>query len=280
VPVVELGFLCMSSPTVQELFRLSDKVALITGGARNLGYDMALALAEAGAEVAITSRTLEDATRSAAQIAGCTGRRAAGFRCDVRDQSDVSVLIDEVMKDFGKVDILVNNAGNVLSAPATAQIENRPFEEWRETLAINLDGVFLCSKEVTGRAMLPARSGVIINIASTAGLVGKDRRIYRGTEMGGATVDYHAAKGGVIAMTRDMAVYLAPYGIRVNAISPGGFWRGHSETFTRQYSDLVPMGRMGIDGKEIKGAVVFLASEASSYVTGVNLPIDGGLTAW
>ena len=270
----------MSSPTVQELFRLSDKVALITGGARNLGYDMALALAEAGAEVAITSRTLEDATRSAAQIAGCTGRRAAGFRCDVRKERDVSVLIDDVMREFGRIDILVNNAGNVLSAPATAQIENRPFEEWRDTLAVNLDGVFLCSKEVTGRAMLPARSGVIINIASTAGLVGKDRRIYRGTEMGGATVDYHAAKGGVIAMTRDMAVYLAPYGIRVNAISPGGFWRGHSETFTRQYSDLVPMGRMGIDGKEIKGAVVFLASEASSYVTGVNLPIDGGLTAW
>jgi NAD(P)-dependent dehydrogenase (short-subunit alcohol dehydrogenase family) len=270
----------MSSPTVQELFRLSDKVALVTGGARNLGYDMALALAEAGAEVAITSRRLEDAARSAVQIAGCTGRRAAGFRCDVRDESDVSVLINEVLRDFGRIDILVNNAGNVVSAPATAQIENRPFAEWRDTLAVNLDGVFLCSKEVTRRTMLPARSGVIINIASTAGLVGKDRRIYRGTEMGGATLDYHAAKGGVIAMTRDMAVYLAPYGIRVNAISPGGFWRGHSETFARQYSDLVPMGRMGIDGKEIKGAVVFLASEASSYVTGVNLPIDGGLTAW
>ena len=111
-------------------------------------------------------------------------------------------------------------------------------------------------------------------------LAGKDRRVYRGTTMGGATVDYHAAKGGVVAMTRDMAVYLAPYGIRVNSICPGGFWRGHTETFTQQYSDLVPMGRMGIDGKEMKGAVVFFASEASSYVTGANLAIDGGLTAW
>jgi NAD(P)-dependent dehydrogenase (short-subunit alcohol dehydrogenase family) len=270
----------MSSPTVQELFCLRDKVALITGGARNLGYDMALALAEAGAEVAITSRTLEDAARSAACIAGCTGRRAVGFQCDVRDETSVRVLVEEVMKQFGKIDVLVNNAGNVVSAPDTAQIENRPFDQWRQTLAVNLDGVFLCSKEVTAQTMLQARSGVIINIASTAGLVGKDRRIYRGTGMGGATLDYHAAKGGVIAMTRDMAVYLAKYGIRVNAISPGGFWRGHSDTFTRQYSDLVPMGRMGMDGKEMKGVVVFLASEASSYVTGVNLPVDGGLTAW
>jgi NAD(P)-dependent dehydrogenase (short-subunit alcohol dehydrogenase family) len=128
--------------------------------------------------------------------------------------------------------------------------------------------------------MKPAGSGVIINIASAAGLIGKDRRIYKGTTMGGATVDYHAAKGGVIAMTRDMAVYLAQFGIRVNCISPGGFWRGHTETFTRQYSDLVPMRRMGVDGKEMKGVVVFMASEASSYVTGANLAVDGGLTAW
>jgi NAD(P)-dependent dehydrogenase (short-subunit alcohol dehydrogenase family) len=128
--------------------------------------------------------------------------------------------------------------------------------------------------------MKPAGRGVIVNIASAAGLIGKDRRIYRDTPMGGATVDYHAAKGGVIAMTRDMAVYLAQFGIRVNSISPGGFWRGHSETFTRQYSDLVPMRRMGEDGKELKGAVVYLASEASSYVTGIDLAVDGGLTAW
>jgi NAD(P)-dependent dehydrogenase (short-subunit alcohol dehydrogenase family) len=266
--------------TVQQLFDLTGKIALVTGGARNLGYDMALALAEAGADVAVTSRTLENARWSAERISGQTGRKAAGFACDVREESSVRELIDAVLKEFPTIDILVNNAGNVVSQPETAQIENRPFEQWRDTLATNLDGVFLCSKEVTSRVMIPTRSGVIINISSAAGLIGKDRRIYRGTTMGGATVDYHAAKGGVIAMTRDMAVYLAQYGIRVNAISPGGFWRGHSETFTRQYSDLVPMGRMGQDGKEIKGAVVFLASEASSYVTGANLPIDGGMTAW
>lgn len=267
-------------PTVRELFDLSGQTALVTGGARNLGFDMALALSEAGSEVAITSRSLEDARRSAARIAAQTGRKAAAFTCDVRFEDQVEPMVDAVLREFGRIDILVNNAGNVISTPEDAPLEKRPLEAWQFTIDVNLTGVFLCSKHVAGKAMMPARRGVIINIGSTAGLVGKDRRIYRGTNMGGATIDYHAAKGGVLNMTRDMAVYLAPYGIRVNCISPGGFWRGHSETFTRQYSDQVPLGRMGQDGKDVKGAVVFFASEASAYVTGANLPIDGGLTAW
>ena len=270
----------MTQSHVKELFDLGGKVALITGGARNLGYDMALALAEAGATVALTSRSLESAEAAAGRIAGLTGRAAAGFACEVTDESSVNGFVESTLRQFGKIDILVNNAGNVTSLPAEAQIESRPFEQWQATIASNLNSVFLCSKAVIARAMKPAGAGVIINIASAAGLIGKDRRIYQGTPMGGATVDYHAAKGGVIAMTRDMAVYLAPLGIRVNAISPGGFWRNHSETFTQQYSNLVPMGRMGVDGKEMKGVVVFLASEASSYMTGANLAVDGGLTAW
>jgi NAD(P)-dependent dehydrogenase (short-subunit alcohol dehydrogenase family) len=270
----------MNGATVKELFNLSGKVALVTGGARNLGYDMALALAEAGATVAITSRTLDHAIAAAQRIAKETGAKANGFKCDVSDETSVDHLVDAVLNEFGKIDILVNNAGGVVSLPESAQIEDRPFKQWRDTLASNLDSVFLCTKQVVARAMKPAGSGVIVNIASAAGLIGKDRRIYRDTPMGGATVDYHAAKGGVIAMTRDLAVYLAQFGIRVNSISPGGFWRGHSETFTRQYSELVPMRRMGEDGKELKGAVVFLASEASSYVTGIDLAVDGGLTAW
>ena len=270
----------MHGPTIQELYDLKGKVALVTGGSRNLGYDMALALAEAGATVAITSRSLESATTSAKKISKIVGRRTFGYACDVRNEADVSNLVSAVVARFQRIDILVNNAGNVVSTQATAQIENRPYSDWRDTLAVNLDGVFLCTKHVVAKTMKPARNGVIINIASITGMVGKDRRVYRGTKMGGATVDYHAAKGGVIAMTRDLAVYLAQFGIRVNAISPGGFWRGHSKAFTRQYSEMVPMRRMGQDGKELKGAVVFLASEASSYVTGVNLPVDGGLTAW
>lgn len=265
---------------VMEMFRLDGKAAFVTGGARNLGHDMALALAEAGADVAVTSRDLASAQQAAERIADATGRRALGVRLDVRDEDQVEAAVDEVLAAFGRIDILVNNAGNVTSTPENAPFERRPLELWRETLEINLTGVFLCSKHVVAKSMKPARSGVIVNIASTAGLVGKDRRVYEGTDMGGATLDYHAAKGGVVNMTRDMAVYLAPDGIRVNAISPGGFWRAQDGTFVARYCAAVPMARMGIDGKELKGAVVFLASEASSYVTGHNLVVDGGLTAW
>jgi NAD(P)-dependent dehydrogenase (short-subunit alcohol dehydrogenase family) len=270
----------MASPTIHELFDLSGRVALVTGGARNLGFDIATALAEAGADVAITSRNLDDARAAAQRIAADTGRKIIGFACDVRFEDQVAQMVDAVLAEFGKIDILVNNAGNVVSTPENKPLEQRPVEEWEFTIDVNLKGVFLCSKHVVARAMKPARRGVIINLGSVAGMVGKDHRVYAGTTMGGVTVDYAAAKGGVIAMTREMACWLAQYNIRVNCISPGGFWRGHSETFTRQYNDRVPMQRMGQDGKDIKGAAVFLASEASAYITGINLPIDGGMTAW
>ena len=148
------------------------------------------------------------------------------------------------------------------------------------TIDVNLNGVFYCSKHTVAKAMKPRQSGVIVNIGSTAGIIGKDRRMYAGTTMGGATLDYHAAKGAVVNMTRDMAVYLAPDNIRVNCISPGGFERGQAANFIDAYSETVPMRRMGVDRKEMKGAVVFLASEASSYITGHNLVVDGGLSAW
>jgi len=270
----------VASPTVQQLFDLLDKVALVTGGARNLGHDMALALAEAGADVAVTSRKLDEAQKAAADIARATGRRAAGFACDVRFEDQVTALVDAVLEAFGRIDILVNNAGNVVSTPENKPVEQRPVDQWDFTIDVNLKGSFLCTKHVVAKAMKPARSGVIINLGSVAGMLGKDHRVYEGTTMGGVTVDYAAAKGGVINMTRELACWLAQYNIRVNCISPGGFWRGHTETFTRQYSYLVPMGRMGQDGKDLKGAVVFLASEASAYVTGINLPVDGGMSAW
>ena len=270
----------MGSPTIQELYDLTGKVALITGGARNLGFDMATALAEAGCDVAITGRTLEAAQKAAAQIQKQTGREAKAFACDVRYEDHVETLVTDVLKEFGKIDILVSNAGNVVSTPENKPLEQRPVSEWDNTIDVNMTGVFLCAKHVVAKAMKPAHQGVIVNIGSVAGMVGKDYRVYEGTSMGGVTIDYAAAKGGVINMTREMACWLAQYNIRVNCISPGGFWRQQPEQFHRQYNYLVPMGRMGEDGKEMKGAVVFLASEASSYVTGINLPVDGGLTVW
>jgi len=267
-------------PKVMELFRLDGQVGFVTGGARNLGYDMALALAEAGADVCITSRRIASAQESAKRIADETGRKVLPLQLDVADEGEVIAAVDACLAEFGKIDILVNNAGNVVSKPGTAQIEDRPLADWQYTIDVNLNGTFLCSKHVLSRAMIPARRGNIINIGSIAGIIGRDRRVYEGTDMGGSTVDYEAAKAGVIAMTRDMAVYLAQFRIRVNCISPGGFLRGQPEPFVKAYCDATPMKRMGIDGLEMKGAVVFLASEASSYVTGHNLVVDGGFTVW
>ncbi len=270
----------MSQPTVQELFDLTGRTAMVTGGARNLGFDMALALAEAGADVAITSRDPAGARASASKISEATGRRVLAFELDVTSEEQVAEVVDGVLREFGRLDILVNNAGNVSSTPENAPLEKRPLEEWMNTIQVNLTGTFLVSKHVTAKAMIPARSGNIINIASISGMIGRDRRVYAGTDMGGSTVDYAAAKGGVINLTRDMAAYLAQYNIRVNCISPGGFWRHQPEAFVKAYSNATPMRRMGLDGKEMKGPVVFLASEASSYCTGHNLVVDGGFTCW
>ena len=265
---------------VWNLFKLDGKIALVIGGARHLGFDMALALAEAGADVAVTSRSAENARRAAADIAEITSRRTYGFALDVCDEAMVEQVVDEVIAQTGRIDILVNNAGNVVSTPENAPFYKRPPELWDEVIKTNLTGSFYCAKHVVAKSMLPNRSGNIINIGSSTGVIGKDRRVYENTSMGGATLDYHAAKGGVIAMTRDMAAFLAPDNIRVNCISPGGFFRNQPARFVEAYSKTFPMGRMGEDGKEMKGAVVFMASEASSFVTGHNLMVDGGLTIW
>jgi len=208
------------------------------------------------------------------------GTDSLAMRVDVRSPEEVESFVSATLERFGTIHILVNNAGNVVSTPESKPLEARPVEEWDFTIGVNLTGVFLCSKHVVAKAMRPAAQGVVINIGSVAGMVGKDHRVYDGTPMGGVTIDYAAAKGGVINMTREMACWLAQYGIRVNCISPGGFWRKQPERFVQQYNYLVPMGRMGQDGVDLKGAVVFLASEASAYITGINLPVDGGMTAW
>jgi len=271
----------MSEYNVWELFSLKGRVAIITGGASGLGYDMALALAEAGADVTITSRNLAKAQRAAEEIASETGRKIVPLTLDVTKEDEVIRMVDSVLKEFGKIDILVNNAGNVKSTKENAPFEVRPLKEWKYTIDVNVTGSFLCAKYVVARYMMPNRRGVIINIGSTTGIIGKDRRVYEGTEMGGVTIDYSAAKGAVIAMTKDMAAYLAPYNIRVNCISPGGFYRkGLPEKFCKAYSKTFMLGRQGQEGKELKGAVVFLASEASSFITAHNLVVDGGLTQW
>ncbi len=171
---------------VWDLFKLDGKVAFVTGGARNLGYDMALALAEAGADVAITARGLDRGQASARKIADATGRTILPLELEVSNERQVETVVDAILAKFGRIDILVNNAGNVVSTPETAPFEKRSLSDWRETIDANLTGVFLCSKHVVAKAMKPQKSGVIVNIASITGLIGKDRRVYRGTSMGRA----------------------------------------------------------------------------------------------
>ncbi len=270
----------MGSPTIQELFDLKGRTALVTGGARNLGRVMSEALAEAGADVAIADINYEGAKTTALELAEQTGRTVRAYSLDVTDESDVIKVVDQVLQDFGRIDILLNNAGNVVGQPELASLEDRPYEAWLKTMSVNLNGVFLVSKHVLKKAMIPAKACSIINMGSISGIVGRDRSVYEGCDMLPTTADYGVAKAGVIQLTRDLAASHAKYNIRVNCISPGGFERGQPEPFIKAYSKQTPMGRMGEDAVDLKGPVVFLASEASRYCTGHNLVVDGGFTIW
>ncbi|MSU66880.1 MAG: SDR family oxidoreductase [Opitutus sp.] len=261
------------------LFSLRKKVALVTGGGRNLGYAMASALAEAGASVIVTSRTLAVAERAARLLRRKYQVPTLALALDQRDHAAVAATVAAAAKWKGRIDILVNNAGGG-SGHSAGHLFQRAPADVENLVQTNLVGVLHCCQEV-GRIMGRQGHGKIINIASVSGLVGRDRRVYARSQMKGQPVDYAAAKAGVIGLTRDLAGLLSPLGINVNAISPGGFARETMpKTFIRDYSNLTPMGRMGREDTDLKGAVVFLAAPASDYVTGVNLVVDGGFSIW
>jgi NAD(P)-dependent dehydrogenase (short-subunit alcohol dehydrogenase family) len=268
-----------TSPTIQKLFDLTGRVFLVTGGARTLGRDMATALCEAGADGVITSRSEASAVQAAAELAAATGRRVLGLALDVTVETSVQAALARVHEAFGGLDILVNNAGGGGGGTThSPKLEERPREAWDTVQAANVTATFLLCKHAAP-LMRERGGGSIINIASIAGIVGRDRRVYP-PEMRPQTIDYAAAKGAVIAMTRDLAAYLGGDGIRVNVISPGGFERGQPAEFIRAYGDKTPLRRMGRDGVDLKGAVVYLASDAAAYVTGHNLVVDGGFSIW
>lgn len=259
---------------VQELFDLTGEVAVVTGGAGTLGYQMATALAEAGSSIVIASRDKSSCERAAKSIERI-GVSTMAIQMDVTDPVQVSSGIDIVVESLGKIDILVNSAG----IARTALLDTAELEDWREVIETNLTGVFLCS-QAAATFMMKRRKGKIINIASIYGTVGVDQRLYEESPgMVPGSVPYTASKGAVINMTRDMAVYLARYNIQVNAISPGGFRAGQDEQFVRRYNWRTPLGRMGGED-DLKGVIVLLASKASDYITGQNLIVDGGWTAW
>lgn len=265
--------------TNKELYDLKGKVALITGGARHLGLDAADALAEAGCDLIITSRNLENAQATAEELHKRHGHDVLPLALDVCEYPMVAEVIKKAGHWKGHLDILVNNAGGGAGTGSTHLFDREP-EEMVKLIMTNLVGALYCSREA-GRIMVSQGSGKIINIASMAGMMGRDRRMYERNNMPGQPVDYAAAKAGVIGMTMDLAGLLSPMNVHVNAISPGGFGpRNLPPGFDRDFSDRTPLGRLGYDGRDLKGAILFLASAASDYVTGHNLVVDGGFTIW
>jgi NAD(P)-dependent dehydrogenase (short-subunit alcohol dehydrogenase family) len=260
------------------MFDLSGKVSLITGGARDLGYDAASVLAAAGSDLVITSRDMAKAKASAEKLQKQYSREVLPLALDQTDPAQVADATQKAFDWKGHLDVLINNAGGG-SGHSPGHLLQRATEDMDSLIKTNLNGALYCC-QAGAKLMAKQGSGKIINIGSIAGLVGRDRRMYQRNEMSGQPIDYAAAKAGVIGMTRDLAALLAPMGVYVNCISPGGFRRKLGEKFVKDYSDRTPLGRMGRDGIDLKGAILFLASPASDYVVGHNLVVDGGFSIW
>lgn len=264
------------SVSTKELFDLTGRIAVITGAHAWLGYDMACALAENGCNIVITSRDLQKACETADRIKSEYGVDALGVRLEQSDYESVQEMGDKAYRWKNRIDILINNAGGG-SGKGECDFLKRDPKTIANLITVNLIGSMYCS-QVIGRYMVQDGRGTIINIGSIAGIVGRNRAIYHDTNKSEQPVEYAAAKGGVIAYTRDLAAYMAPYGVRVNSISPGGFNKGEVKEFVDAYGKLTPLGRMGELGKELKASALFLASDASGYVTGHNLVVDGGFS--
>lgn len=266
----------MKSELVDGLFNLTGKVAMVTAGGHGLGVDMASALASAGCNLILTSRTPEKIGAVAAELRDHHEVEVLILPLDQRQPKDVARCFQEARDWKGHLDILINNAGGGATGGPTNFFE-RTSEDIQEMIAVNLTGMIFCC-QAAGRIMAEQEGGKIINISSIAALVGRGRKLYEETGMGEQAVDYAAAKAGVLGLTRDLASFLAPFHVQVNAISPGGFEKNQSPEFIAGYSALTMAGRMGQLGRDLKGLAVFLASPASDYVTGQNLVADGGFS--
>jgi len=265
-------------------FRLDGKVAMVTGGAGILGTVVCQALADAGASVAVVDIDLKTASDCAMKI-DSTSKLVRGFACDVTNEQAVRAVVEQIEAELGAIDILHNNAatkGKDLSK-FFKPLEQYDMDVWREVMAVNLDGMFLVARTV-GEGMAQRGKGSIIQTASIYGAtMGPDQRIYEGSDYLGGAINtppvYSASKGGVVGLTNFLATYWASKGVRVNTVTPGGIGSGQNSEFSKKYSARVPMARMA-EASEVALAVVYLASDAASYVTGQNLAVDGGLSAW
>ena len=254
---------------VRELFDLTGRVAIVTGGSIGLGRRMAAGLAEMGANLVLCARKAERCQQAAEELRQL-GVKAIAAACDVKSQASIQGVVDAALAEFGRIDVLINNAGISWGSPA----EEMSLEDWNKVIETNLTGTFLCAQAV-GRVMIKQGRGKIINIASVAGLGGAPPEL--------AAIGYHASKGGVISFTKDLACKWAAHNIQVNAIAPGWFPTHMSNRVLERYRELflshIPLRRFGNED-DLKGAAVYLASDASDYVTGHVLVVDGGQSAW
>lgn len=271
----------MMNMTSLTKFQLNDKVALVTGGGGILGRHFCEGLVQAGAYVAV----VDVDEKRAQDVATGLGDRAEGFACDVSSSESVSTCVRQVIERFGKIDVLHNNAATKTHDTRAffAPFEDYSLETWREVMSVNIDGMFLMAQAV-GRHMIErGAGGAIVQTASIYGLVGADSRIYEGSDYLGGPINtpavYAASKAAVIGLTRWLATHWAQAGIRVNCLVPGGVSSGQNSIFSEHYSARVPLGRMA-RADEIVPALLYLSSDASSYVTGQVLAVDGGWTCW
>ena len=274
--------------TIQEKFDLTGRVAIVTGGVGLLGAEFCKTLAEAGAAVAVVDLNAS-ASQAVADTLTKSGYKAQAFAVDITQPDSVNAMVENVLSAFGRIDILVNSAAldpkfdpdAVKKGITPGAFEDYPLEQWNAALNVNLTGMFLITQACVKPMLAQGKKGSIINICSTYGLNGPDQRIYikDGERVAFKPVYYTVTKAGVMGFTKYLAAYYAGTDIRVNALTPGGVFNNHEDYFVKNYSVKTIIGRMA-KKDEMNGALLFLASDASSYMTGNNVVVDGGWTAW
>jgi len=275
----------LTKTSYKDLFDLNGKVAVVTGGAGILGQNFCMGLSELGANVAVVDINLDKASETAKIISNLHKGNIHGFACDVSDPSSVKEMVEEVVSEFGEINILHNNAAcksDNLDA-FFAPFEEYTLDQWREIMSVNIDGMFLVAQAVGNQMIKQGKGGSIIQTSSIYGVMAPDQSIYEGSFYLDRKINtpavYTTSKAAVIGLTKHLAAYWADKKIRVNTLTPGGTESGQNDEFKLRYSKRIPMGRMA-NADEMVGALLYLASDASSYVTGQNIIIDGGLNCW